>query len=82
MWPIPTDSDFLFSFLLHTYLVKAWSLKNDFGHNARPALHSAESSIVQYPSGSWFAEFLIASSWMSSFHCDRRLARRHEEAED
>jgi hypothetical protein len=43
--------------------VKIWLLKNSFDYNTRPALHIAESSFVQYPSGSWFAEFLIALLW-------------------
>ena len=33
---------------------------NILGPNARAPLHIGDSSIGQYPSGSWIAEFLIA----------------------
>jgi hypothetical protein len=35
-------------------------LMNILGPNARAPLHIGDSSIGQYPSGSWIAEFLIA----------------------
>ena len=47
-----------------------WSLKNDLHGSTRPPLHSGASRTVQYPSGSWSAEFLIAFPREKPFHWD------------
>jgi hypothetical protein len=51
----------LFSFPLHTYLVDIWPLMNGSNGNTRPPLHIGVSRIVDFPSGTSSAEFLIAS---------------------
>jgi len=53
---------------LHTYLVGKRAFKKTLFGITRPALHIAESSNVQYPSGSCLAEFLIAPfNWLILF---------------
>jgi hypothetical protein len=51
----------LFSFPLHTYLVDIWPLMNGSNGDTRPPLHIGASRIVDFPSGTSSAEFLIAS---------------------
>jgi hypothetical protein len=64
------------SFLLHTYLLRRPKIKNMGSYFTRPALHSAASSKVWYPSGSQRGQFLIAFLLKENFfHCDRRLER-------
>jgi hypothetical protein len=55
------------SFLLHTYLLRRPKIKNMGSYFTRPALHSAASSKVWYPSGSQRGQFLIASFMEISF---------------
>ena len=70
----------LFSFPLHTYLVDIWPLMNGSNGNTRPPLHIGASRIVDFPSGTSSAEFLIASRLvLSTFHCDHCFAQCHEE---
>ena len=51
---------------------------NILGPNARAPLHIGDSSIGQYPSGSWIAEFLIALL-RDTFHRDHGLVPWLEE---
>jgi len=69
-----------FSLLLHTYLVDIWPLMNGLDGNTRPPLHIGASRIIDFPSGTSSAEFLIASRLvLSTFHCDHCFAQCHEE---
>jgi hypothetical protein len=64
----------LFSFPLHTYLVDIWPLMNGSNGNTRPPLHIGVSRIVDFPSGTSSAEFLIASLWDFSLRCGLELS--------
>ncbi len=59
-------------FSLHTYLVGVEALKNAFNYGTRPPLHIGASRIVEYPSGSSPAEFLIAYNSFMEFHFSLR----------
>lgn len=47
------------SFEPHTYLVKIPVLKKTGNYDSSPALHSAEASVIEWPSGPSFAQFLM-----------------------
>ena len=46
-------------FVLHTYLVKIPVLKKTGNYDSSPALHIAEASVIEWPSGPSFAQFLM-----------------------
>ena len=47
------------SFSPHTYLVRSWAIKKAFAHDLSPALHIAEAKVIELPSGTSFAQFLM-----------------------
>ena len=53
------NSHTLISFLLHTYLVGTWAITKAFGYNLSPALHIAEAKVIELPSGTSSAQFLM-----------------------
>ena len=47
------------SFSPHTYLVRSWAINKAFAHDLSPALHIAEAKVIELPSGTSFAQFLM-----------------------
>ena len=65
-----------FSLLLHTYLLEILLAHELENHNTRPSLHIEASRVVQFPSGTWLGEFLIANHYAcvyTFFHWDLKL---------
>ena len=66
------------SFSLHTYLVRREAITKAFSYDLSPALHIAEAKVIELPSGTSFAQFLmvfLTSEAFSSFHQSCRFTR-------
>ena len=57
-YKIPSPS-LSISFLLHTYLVGAIVIKKTVCYDSSPALHIAEARVIELPSGTSLAQFLM-----------------------
>ena len=55
---------------LHTYLVGLWAIIKAFEYDLSPALHSAAAKVIELPSGTSSAQFLLVflTSEVSAFH--------------
>lgn len=51
-------------FLLHTYLVGTLAIKKALGYDLSPALHSAEVKVIELPSGTSSAKFLMSTFYL------------------
>ena len=64
----------------HTYLVKVPVLKKTGNYDSSPALHSAEASVIEWPSGPSFAQFLMV--FLSFHQCPGLVLGAEEENRD
>ena len=56
------------SFSPHTYLVRSWAINKAFAHDLSPALHIAEAKVIELPSGTSFAQFLMVFLTLRGFN--------------